>query len=241
MTTRISFALLAPISALRPRPRTWQSTPGSLSNCGKFNPCQNYRTTSLTIESIESPLKGSTRQVRAVKQDLPAIPFLCSISDLISVNTCQVKSIIVVFVADILADTVALDIFARIHEPNDILRVALGLLSAYTTVDLISAIFNLVKAKRTFRSASIQKLSFPRLVAPNCLITIPSFLMLIALPARDILMDSFLCYLLSFFALLPAIAKWNITERMFEIALRIRNRDIITRHLCNRSAQPRKK
>ncbi len=132
----------------------------------------------------------------------------------------------------------------KIHDPNDILRVALGILSGYATVDLMSAIFNLVKEKHTFtpfRSASIQKLSFPRRIAPNCIITIPCFLMLIALPARDILVDSFSCYLLSFFALLPAIAKWNISERMFKIASRKRNREEFTTYLRNRKFELRKK
>ncbi len=222
MTRTVSFAPSAPISAVTPRRRTSRASSGSKSHCGRLNPSQHFRTASLTLARVRSPLNEISKCSRPAEQALPSIPSCSPICAFFSVDRCQVKSIIVVFVADILADAVVLDIFERIHEVNDIIRVVVGLLSAYATVDFMSAIFNSLKMKRrtanntTTRTENILKPSFPKLVAPHCLVSIPSFLTLIALPAGDIMADSFLCYVLTFFALLPAIAKWNITERTFK-------------------------
>ncbi len=57
------FTVLAPVSALRPRRRTWQTAPESLSNCGQQNTFEHFRTTSMTSAYVRSRLRGSRSRV----------------------------------------------------------------------------------------------------------------------------------------------------------------------------------
>lgn len=137
-------------------------------------------------------------------------PFVCSTG--LDPGRCVSRA--VVFVADLLADAVVLEIVSRVKHPMDALTLVAGASSAYVTADLVSAIYNWLSLNFSpnaalFGDSSSLSLSFSARVAPLCAAVAPIFALMLASPPGAIAHDAFACYFLTFFSLLPAFCAWS--------------------------------
>ena len=136
-------------------------------------------------------------------------------------DKARAVSRMVVAVSDLLADAVVVEMFAKIHHPTDLLDIGLGVLAAYGSADLVSALYNWLRLNFSANSAvfgegsadePVQR-SFSRIVAPHCAVVAPCLALLLAGPPSRLCEAAFSVYFLTFVTLLPAFHAWSADDR----------------------------
>ncbi len=136
-------------------------------------------------------------------------------------DKARAVSRVVVFVSDMLADAVVLEMFAKIHHPTDLFDIGLGVLAAYGGADLVSALYNWLRLNFSANTAvfgpgkadeAVHR-SFSRTVAPHCAAVAPCLALLLAGPPSRLCEAAFAVYFLTFVTLLPAFHAWSADDR----------------------------
>lgn len=164
----------------------------------------------------------------------------------------------IVFGADLLADAVVIEILSRISNVSDVLNISLGVLAAYTSADLVSALYNWLRLNFSPNSSVFGEPdatcigggnrniggnmpasgdSFSKLVAPHCVVVAPFFICMLLTPPGQLCGDAFVCYFLTFCSLLPAFGQWSTGEpkRVPRIIGMLQNTGVIVRRTSEAS------